>query len=236
MTRTLETCPEIGAWRAWLDHEADLADPEGHLETCPGCRRLVDDLRTDALFARDELASLAAHELPRPAAVALARERVQWRHAATRRNSSQPTRQSTLEPVPVSFSRFSTPWRVAAGGIAAALVLAVVVAFTPEGSAAAAGFLAQFRSQQVQAIEITPQSQSDIIGALNALNHLGTVQMPAAAASGSLTGAARAEARQAQPATLEEASKAVGTLLTPNPATLPKGFSTTPTVRVSPGQ
>lgn len=227
---------EIGAWRAWLDQEVELPDASAHLETCPGCRRLVDELRADASFAHGGLANLAAPELPRSAEVAVARERVHWRRVATHRKPTYPIRQPASAPVPVFFSRFSTPWRVAAGGIAAALALAVVVAFTPEGSAAAAGFLAQFRSQQVQAIEITPQSQSDIIRALNALNNLGTLQMPSAASSGGLASAARAESQQAHTATLEEAKNAVGILLTPNPATLPYGVSKTPNVRISPGQ
>ena len=49
------------------------------------------------------------------------------------------------------LTRISTPWRVAVGGLAAAVALSLLVAFTPEGSAAAASFLAQFRSQQVAA-------------------------------------------------------------------------------------
>src|SRR5579859_1344049 len=236
MNSTPHTCPEIGTWRAWLDHEVELPDATAHLETCPGCRRLVDELRADASLAHRGLAGLSPLELPRPAEVAVARERMHWRRAAAHRTTNDPSRQPGLEPVPVFFSRFSTPWRVAAGGVAAALALAVVVAFTPEGSAAAAGFLAQFRSQQVQAIEITPQSQSDIIRSLNALNNLGTLQMPAAASSGSLSAAVRTESRQAQTATLEQARQAVGTLLTPDPATLPNDVSKTPSVRVTPGQ
>ena len=36
-------------------------------------------------------------------------------------------------------------------------------------------FLAQFRSEQVTAIEVTPQSQTEIMRTLNALGNLGTV-------------------------------------------------------------
>src|SRR5690242_6395784 len=150
MNSTPQTCPEIGAWRAWLDREDELPEATTHLETCPGCRRLVDELRADAAFAHGGLASLAPLELPRSAEVAVARERVHWRRTATHSDHSVTARRGPagLEPVPVFFSRFSTPWRGAAGGFAAAVALALVVAFTPEGSAAAAGLLAQFRSQQ----------------------------------------------------------------------------------------
>jgi len=40
------------------------------------------------------------------------------------------------------FKRVSTPWRFAGSGIAAALALSLVVAFTPQGQNAAAAFLA----------------------------------------------------------------------------------------------
>lgn len=134
------------------------------------------------------------------------------------------------------FTRFSTPWRVAAGGLAAALALAVVVAFTPQGSAAAAGFLAQFRSQQVQAIEITPQSQADIMRSMTALSNLGTLQVPSAATAANPAAAVRSEAQRAHTATAAEAAQTVGfTLLMPDPKNLPSGTSQTPNIRVSPG-
>jgi hypothetical protein len=236
MNTAPQTCPDIGAWRAWLDHEADLPDGGHHLDTCPGCQRLVDELRQDAAFARDGLSSLAPGQAPKPAEVAVARERVQWRHAAAhRRAPAEAIGPHRLEANSMVLARFTTPWRVAAGGLAAALALAFVVAFTPEGSAAAAGFLAQFRSQSVQPIAITPQSQADIVRSMNALSNLGTLQVPAGAGAGSTAAAVRAEAERAQPATAAEAARVVGTLLTPDPAMLPNGIATTPTIRVSPG-
>ena len=127
------------------------------------------------------------------------------------------------------------PWRVASGGVAAALVLSVVVAFTPQGSSAAASFLAQFRSQQVSAIEITPQSQADILRSMNALGNLGTVQVPGAATAGQPQAVARQVAAESRTVTPAQAAQTVGfALATPDPATLPAGLSTTPTVKVSP--
>src|SRR5689334_22711 len=111
MNSTSHICPEIGAWRAWLDQEVELPDADAHLETCPGCGRLVDELRADASFAHGGLASLAPRGLPRSAEVAVARERVHWRRAAAQHKSTDSTRQPGLEAVPLFFSRFSTPWR-----------------------------------------------------------------------------------------------------------------------------
>jgi hypothetical protein len=134
------------------------------------------------------------------------------------------------------YSRFSTPWRVAGGGLAAALALALVVAFTPEGSAAAAGFLAQFRSQQVQAIEVTPQSQADIMRSLKALGSLGTIQEPSIAQSTNPAEVARAAAEQSRTVTAGEAAQTVGfALLAPDPKSLPSGLSSSPNYRVMPG-
>ena len=138
------------------------------------------------------------------------------------------------------FSRISTPWRVAVGGMAAALTLSLLVAFTPEGSAAAASFLAQFHSQQVAAVEISPQTQSDIIKTLNALGHLGTVKMPgipggALDAAAKPQAVARGAAEQVKTVSLAEASQSVGFALdTPDPATLPAGLDKAPQVKIMP--
>jgi hypothetical protein len=238
MNTPLHVCPDIGAWRAWLDHEVDLPEASRHLETCPACQRLVDDLREESLYAHQSLAGLAPLQLDVPTAadIALARERVEWKHAANgRRRPSEPARQSRLEPIPVFFSRFSTPWRVAAGGLAAAVALTLVVAFTPEGNSAAAAFLAQFRSQQVQAIEITPQSQGDIVKAINSLSNLGTLQTTSVTGATTAYSAAGALAQQAHTVSASEATSAVGfPLLLPDAASLPKGIATTPTIKVSP--
>jgi hypothetical protein len=119
-------------------------------------------------------------------------------------------------------ARLTTPWRIAASGIAAALALSAVVAFTPQGQTAAAAFLSQFRSRQVVAIEITSQSQADISKTLHALGNLGTVQAP----------------RGSQPTddvSLAEATRTLGfAVQTPDPAALPAGVDRTPRVSVMP--
>jgi hypothetical protein len=218
-------CPDIGAWRAWLDHERiEHVAMDAHLEGCPGCRRLIADLRDDANAVRDIFAVLAPTRLPSPAEVAVAGERLGWRRAP------RPTRGR------LGVARITTAWRLAASSLAAVLALAAMVAFTPEGGSAAAAFLAQFRSQQVSAVELTPASQAEIVKVLTALGNLGTIQGPGGASSTRPAAVARAAEGQVQAVSLAQAGQTVGfTLLTPDPATLPAGVSRTPRVHVSPG-
>jgi hypothetical protein len=165
------------------------------------------------------IAGLAPEHLPGPAEVAVARERLEWRrHARTARR-----------PI-------LTPLRVAGGGIAAAFVLACVIAFTPQGGSAAAAFLAQFRSQQVTAVEITPQSQGEIVRSLQSLANLGTVQMPGGGTATRPQDLARDAAGQTRSVSLAEAAQSAGfPLLLPDPSTLPATVSKSPSIRVSAG-
>ena len=234
-------CPDVGVWRAWLDHEAGLAadglDLEAHLHTCPGCRQAVAELEQDAAFARATVGALPPL-LASAGQAALARERLAWRQrtaAASRtataagRPGGAPTR-TPQERITMTIARISTPWRVAASGLAAALVVSVVVAFSPGARTAAAAFLAQFRSQEVAAIEVTPQTQADITRTLSMLNNLGTVQgtTPSAIRGSEQRGEQRS-------VSLDEASREVGfALKTPDPAALPAGLSATPRVNVTP--
>src|SRR5207302_1955254 len=233
-------CPDIGVWRAWLDNEDPATQPisiEEHLADCPAGQRLVAELREDASDVRDILSVLAPTRLPNAAEVALARERLDWRG----RRAAQPAQAvpiRRLEPTPMFFTRLSTPWRVAASGIAAGLVIALLVAFTPQGSSVALAFLSQFRSQQITAIEITPQTQADIYRTLNALGNLGTVQAPGVPSGQARPETAiRAAEQQTHSASLGEAAQTIGKayFLTPDVSTLPPGMDKTPTVRVMPG-
>ena len=74
-------------------------------------------------------------------------------------------------------------WRLALGGLAAALALTFALA-TPEGQAAAAGFLAQFRSQRLAIVTFDP-NQARQTG-LFRFEQLGTVKnnQPTAAGRG----------------------------------------------------
>ncbi len=110
-------------------------------------------------------------------------------------------------------------WRIAFGGLATALLLTLVVG-TPQGQAAAAAFLAQFRSQQLTVVTVGPQAQS----ALGELSRLGTLQ-------GGDPGRTQAQAVK----TVQEASRLVGfTVKQPDPATLPATIAATPQITVTP--
>src|SRR5207237_7836714 len=138
--------------------------------------QLVDDLRDDASNVGTLLGSLAPAHLPGGDDVAVARQQLTYR----RRHAVAAT--VPQEPIPMVFRRISTPWRIAGSGLAAAVALSLLVAFTPQGQTVASAFLAQFRPQQIAAVEITPQSQAEIVKTLAALGNLGTVNMPGGAA------------------------------------------------------
>ena len=254
MNTISQSCPDIGAWRAWLDQEdvtahrsaraeggqrshslaSDEGPMEAHVTSCPACVRLVAELREDADAATELLATVRPAALPDGANVALARERLLRRRDNAVRPVTDERRRA--QPVAAFITRLSTPWRVAGSAAAAAIALALVVAFTPEGGSVAAAFLAQFRSQQVTAVEVTPQTQADIVRALSALGNLGTVSTPSGNASAAPQAAARAAQAQSKTVTLAEAAATVKfPLLTPDPAALPAGVDKTPQVRVMPG-
>jgi hypothetical protein len=208
------TCPELGVWRAWLDNEEHPSGIEQHLEECPACQRAVADLRQDAALSATAIGVLRVTPVPSPAEIATARERLTWRRRV-------PAAVSATALVTSSTVRF------AIGSLAAVLVVSAAVAFTPEGRTAAAAFLAQFRSRQIAAVEVSPQSQAQITRTLNTLSNLGTVQMPSRAPSSALS--------QSQSVTLAEASRTVGfPLQTPDLATLPPNVDKTPRVQVMP--
>jgi len=229
MTTLTPTCPDLGVWRAWLDHEDNSPDLSAHLESCTACSNLVEELRGNASIASDAIGTVGATRLPSPTEIAIARDRLAWRQR--QREAVEVPVSSGVPPRPLTFpERISTPWRVAASGLAAAIVLSLGVAFTPEGRAAAAGFLAQFRSQQVTAINISPQSQAEIMGTLKALGNLGTVKSPTASVRAN--GLPRLE--NSTTVTLDDARKQFRfPILTPNPSLLPAGMDPTPRLQIT---
>jgi hypothetical protein len=215
MTEPTSRCPEAGVWRAWLDGEPTAAASSTHLADCPACQATIADLRTTAADVTDQLDLLAPDHLPTASEVAAARVRL-----------AQPAPAPRPEPIPLRRPRIPTPWRVALSGLAAAVALTLVVALTPEGQQTAVAFLAQFRPQQVAAVELTPQSQAQIEQTLKALGNLGTVDAPSGA---------RPNLAGGQSASLADASRTVGfPVQTPDPATLPSGFDPRPQVSVVP--
>jgi hypothetical protein len=230
MSTPTTTCPDLGAWRAWLDREKRLPGRDAHLDACAACQEAVAQLSGNATVASDAVRSLSAAHPPSTADVAMARERLTWRQRQPA--AGAPPHLRAPEKLPVLVSRISTPWRVAASGIAAAFLVVLIVAFTPEGRTAAAAFLAQFRSQQVTAIEVSPQSQTEITRTLRALGNLGTFSTP-----GDTAASRNSVPRIDEPKTvsLAEASQQLGfALQTPDPATLPAGVDRTPRVQMIP--
>jgi hypothetical protein len=121
--------------------------------------------------------------------------------------------------IPVPIALVWQRWRLALGGVAAALALTFALA-TPEGQAAAAGFLAQFRSQRLAIVSFDP-NQARQTG-LFRFEHLGTVKN-------------NQPARPTEVANVQEAASRAGfAVLQPDPATLPAGAARSPIVRFAP--
>jgi hypothetical protein len=113
-------------------------------------------------------------------------------------------------------------WRLALGGVAAALAVTLALA-TPEGQAAAASFLSQFRSQRLAIVTFDP-NQARQTG-LFRFEQLGTVK----------NSLPNQPARPAEVANVQEAAGRAGfPIPQPDPATLPAGAAKTPKVRFSP--
>ena len=112
--------------------------------------------------------------------------------------------------------RFLQRWRVAIGGMAAALVLMAVLG-TPQGRSATAQFLTQFRSERLEPLALSTAQLQDLEKTFAELEQLGTVSGVAAIG----------EPRQV--ATIAEAEQISGlSVKTPDPTTLPAGTSATP--------
>jgi hypothetical protein len=77
------TCPDRGTWRAWLDGETAIQEPDTHLAACGACATLVAELGAGADFARRKMAALVSSA---PSAVATSPVEVKgggrWRRLA----------------------------------------------------------------------------------------------------------------------------------------------------------
>jgi anti-sigma factor RsiW len=201
------TCPDAGRWRAWLDGEAP-SDATEHLSVCERCQATLADLQRGRAVAAEAIATLAPAAIPSPA---VARARLTERLD----RQGQPTATLLVGPWTAIGKTFRR-WRLAAAGLAAGLVLGVVV-LTPTGQTAAAQFLAQFRSQQFVAVPVDSQRDP-----FRDLEQVGTVR----------------GSRGIPPetvATLADASRRVGfDLKQPDSSVIPAGLNRTPTIRVSP--
>jgi hypothetical protein len=218
-------CPDTGFWRAWLD-EAGQPEATQHLQTCAACEAQVELLRRNASQASAALDLLAAPQALSAFDVATARQQLARHPEEERRGSSLRLARNAMRSL--AALGMTGGWRVAAGGLAAAVVLSVGLAVSPDGRALASQFLAQFRSQQVTAIPITPQSQAEIQRTIRQLSNYGLVKAPSYVRTG------RSDSQNTV-GSVAEASQRVGfALKTPDPASLPPGLSPTPRIQVMP--
>ena len=171
------TCPDLGTLRVSLD-DADGASParlHDHMRTCASCLDTVAELRRNAELAAPAIAMTGPDGPVSPAAVEAAMTRFEQRRArllAVRAATAAGPAAGTADPPgPVValprrglLARLGTRARGVAAALVAAVVLTTLVA-TPGGRAAAAGFLAHFRSERFQVVALD-RSQANQLNAV----------------------------------------------------------------------
>ena len=162
-------CPDLGALRASIDDAPDGATATAlhdHVHACASCSDTVAELQRNAELAAPAIALTAPEAPPGAAAVEAAlarferrRARLATARAATATAAAPASAGPDPAPAPVPLARRGRPaWlgtrgRAVAAALVATLVLTGLVA-TPDGRAAAASFLGQFRSQRLQAVPL----------------------------------------------------------------------------------
>jgi hypothetical protein len=176
-------CPDLGALRASIDAPDGTPAPvHDHVRTCAACAHTLAELQRNAELAAPAIALTAPAASPSPAAVEEALTRFEQRRArlAAATQAHDPAAEAPATEAPEAAStpiplrrrgrmaRVGARTRAVATGLVAALVLAGLLV-TPGGRAAAAGFLAQFRSQRFEVISLDPAQSSqvaDVVGGL----------------------------------------------------------------------
>ena len=162
-------CPDLGALRASIDDAPDGATATAlhdHVHACASCSDTVAELQRNAELAAPAIALTAPEAPPGAAAVEAAlarferrRARLATARAATATAAAPASAGPDPAPAPIPLARPGRPaWlgtrgRAVAAALVATLVLTGLVA-TPDGRAAAASFLGQFRSQRLQAVPL----------------------------------------------------------------------------------
>ncbi|HEV2892427.1 MAG TPA: hypothetical protein VG411_01630 [Actinomycetota bacterium] len=218
-------CPDLGALRASLDDVPGTpAPPHDHVPGCASCADTLAELQRNAELAAPAIALTAPADPPSPAAVEDALTRFEQRRArlAAAATATAPTLADVPDPIPLPgrVARLGTRARGVAAGLVAALVLAGLLV-TPGGRAAAAGFLAQFRSQRFEVVSLDPGQSSQVADVVG-----GLVQ------TGVFTGDALQLSGFGEPevvAGLDEAARVAGFAVSAvDPAALPAGVERTP--------
>ena len=220
-------CPDLGALRASLDDVPGTpAPPHDHVPGCASCADTLAELQRNAELATPAIALTAPADPPSPAAVEDALTRFEQRRArlAAAATATAPALADVPGPIPLPgrgrVARLGTRARGVAAGLVAALVLAGLLV-TPGGRAAAAGFLAQFRSQRFEVVSLDPGQSSQVADVVG-----GLVQ------TGVFTGDALQLSGFGEPevvAGLDEAARVAGFAVSAvDPAALPAGVERTP--------
>jgi hypothetical protein len=229
-------CPDLGALRASIDDAPGAAPAlHDHVRACSSCSGALAELQHNAELAAPAIALTAPADLP-PAAAEAALARLEQRRArlanaqtatagATATLTATPA-PATADPDPLAARRrgrrprLGTRARGAAAALIAAVVLTGLVA-TPGGRAAAASFLAQFRSQRFEVLSLDPTQATqfeEVIGEL-----VDTGVFTGDAFGGNVYGDPRAAADR------DQASRMAGFAVPMvDPSVLPRGVGRTP--------
>lgn len=227
-------CPDLGALRASLDDApgGTAAALHDHVVGCASCTDTLADLRRNAELAAPAIALTGPDSPLPPAAVQAALDRLEQRRArrlaaqtaaATAGAVARPAGDAaavTAPPSPVRLARLSRRARAMAAALVAAVVLTGLIA-TPGGRAAAAGFLAEFRSQRFAVVSLDRSQVMQLNAAMAQLLETGVFT----ADRGELFGIAEpSPARD-----LAEASRLAGFEVQPvSRSALPSGVGATP--------
>jgi hypothetical protein len=172
-------CPDLGALRASIDDAPGTPTPlHDHVRACAVCADTLAELRRNAELAAPAVALTAPATSPSAAAVDAALTRFEERRSrlASAPAAVVPMPSAPTDPIPLPrrgrVARLGTRARGVAAGLVAALVLTGLLV-TPGGRAAAAGFLAQFRSQRFQVVSLDPAQSSQVAEVVGGLVETG---------------------------------------------------------------
>jgi hypothetical protein len=231
-------CPDLGALRASLDDAPGGAPAplHDHVRGCASCIDILAELRRNAELAAPAIAMTGPDDPLPPAAVEAALARLEQRRArllaaqaatSAAAASGEAGVSAAAAPRPVTslprragVARLSTRARAVAAGLVAAVVLTGLVA-TPGGRAAAAGFLAQFRSQRFQVISLNSSQSTQLDAAVSELVQTGVFTGD--------HGKLNSIAKPTPARDFAEASRLAGfQVQAVSPSALPSGVGTTP--------
>jgi hypothetical protein len=178
-------CPDLGALRASLDDApgGTSAPLHDHVRGCASCLDTLGELRRNAELAAPAIAMIGPDDPLPPAAVEAALARLEQRRARllAARTATGAAAGVAAADAPAAVAplprrgrlvRLSTRTRAVAAALVAAVVLTGLVA-TPAGRAAAAGFLAQFRSERLQVISLNSSQSTQLNAVMSRLLETG---------------------------------------------------------------